>query len=33
MVSRIIDNCIFELKKQLLGMTSPPSEGLGEAFY
>ena len=31
MVSGIRDNCIFELKKQPLGNTSPPSEGLGEA--
>ena len=32
MVSGIRDNCIFESKKKPLGKTSPPSEGLGEAF-
>ena len=32
MVKRNRDSCIFELKKQPLGKTSPPSEGLGEAF-
>ena len=32
MVSGMRDNCIFESKKQPLGKTSPPLEGLGEAF-
>ena len=32
MVSGIRDSCIFESKKKPLGNTSPPSEGLGEAF-
>ena len=32
MVSGMRDNCIFESKKKPLGKTSPPSEGLGEAF-
>ena len=32
MVKRNRDNCVFELKKKPLGKTSPPSEGLGEAF-
>ena len=32
MVSGMRDNYIFESKKKPLGKTSPPLEGLGEAF-